>query len=57
MNDVGPLKQYDKFERGRGRLLYAAYAENNGKALDATFKAIDKASRLFKQRSTVRKAA
>jgi hypothetical protein len=57
MNAVGPLKQYDKFERGRGRLLYAAYAENNGKALDATFKAIDKASRLFKQRSTVRKAA
>jgi hypothetical protein len=57
MNDVGPLKQYDKFERGRGRLLYAAYAENNGKALDATFRAIDKASRLFKQRSTVRKAA
>jgi hypothetical protein len=57
MNDIGPLKQYDKFDRGRGRLLYAAYAENNGKALDATFKAIDKASRLFKQRATTRKAA
>lgn len=57
MNDVGALKQYDKFERGRGRLLYAAYAENNGKALDATFRAIDKASRLLKQRATVRKAA
>lgn len=57
MNGVGPLKQYDKFERGRGRLLYAAYAENNGKALDATFRAIDKASRAFKQRSAIRKAA
>lgn len=57
MNGVGPLKQYDKFERGRGRLLLAAYAENNGKALDATFRAIDKASRLFKERATVRKAA
>lgn len=57
MNGVGPLKQYDKFSRGRGRLLYAAYAENNGKALDATFRAIDKASRLLKMRATVRKAA
>lgn len=57
MNNVGALKQYDKFERGKGRLLYAAYAENNGKALDATFRAIDKASRLLKQRATVRKAA
>jgi hypothetical protein len=57
MNDIGGLKQYDKFDRGKGRLLYAAYADNNGKALDATFKAIEKASRLFKQRSTARKAA
>lgn len=57
MNDIGGLKQYDKFDRGRGRLLYAAYADNNGKALDATFRAIDKASRLFKQRAQARKAA
>lgn len=57
MNDIGGLKQYDKFDRGRGRLLYAAYADNNGKALDATFKAIDKASRLFRQRTQARKAA
>lgn len=57
MNGVGPLKQYDKFARGKGRLLFAAYAENNGKALDATFRAIDKANRAFKARSTVRKAA
>lgn len=51
MNGVGSLKQYDKFERGRGRLLYAAYAENQGRALDAVMKAIDKAERLFNQRS------
>ena len=57
MNGVGSLKQVDKFTRNRGRLLLAAYAENNGRAVDATFKAIDKASRLLKQRSTVKKAA
>jgi hypothetical protein len=57
MNGVGPLKQYDKFNRGRGRLLYAAYAENQGKALDATFKAIDKAAKALNARTKVRKAA
>lgn len=57
MNAVGPLKQYDKFDRGRGRLLLAAYAENNGKALDAVFKAIDKASRELNKRASVKKAA
>jgi hypothetical protein len=57
MNDIGPLKQYDKFSRGKGRLLYAAYADNQGKALDAVFKAIDKASKLLDERATVRKAA
>lgn len=57
MNDFGPLKQYDKFDRGKGRLLYSAYADNNGKALDATFKAIDKASRALNARTKIRKAA
>jgi hypothetical protein len=57
MNDVGRLKQYDKFQRGRGRLLYAAYAENNGKALDAVMSAIAKAARALESRSTVKKAA
>jgi hypothetical protein len=51
MNDVGALKQYDKFERGRGRLLYAAYSENQGKALDAVMKAIDKAKIKFNKTS------
>jgi hypothetical protein len=53
MNGVGPLKQYDKFDRGRGRLLYAAYAENQGKALDATMKAIQKATVEFDKRATL----
>jgi len=57
MNGIGPLKQYDKFSRGKGRILYAAYAENNGKALDAVMKAIEKASRQFRARSSMRKAA
>lgn len=57
MNDVGALKQYDKYQRGRGRLLYAAYAENNGKALDAVMNAIAKAARALQSRSTVKKAA
>jgi hypothetical protein len=52
MNGVGPLKQYDKFERGRGRLLYAAYSENQGKALDAVMKAINQAATEFQKRAT-----
>lgn len=57
MNGIGPMKSLDGRQKSTGRILFAAYAENQGKALDATFKAIDKASRLFKQRATVRKAA
>lgn len=57
MNSVGPLKQYDKFNRGRGRLLYAAYAENKGKALDAVMHAIAKASKALQARTTIRRAA
>ena len=50
MNDL-PLKQYDKFQRNRGRLLYAAYAENQGKALDAVMRAIDKAAKALNART------
>lgn len=57
MNGIGPMKSLDGRQKSTGRILFAAYAENEGKALDATFKAIDKASKLFKQRATVRKAA
>lgn len=55
MNDL-PMKQYDKFQRNRGRLLYAAYAENQGRALDAVFKAIDKAAKALKARGTAKAA-
>ena len=57
MNSVGALKKYDNKSRFRGRLLYAAYAENNGKALDAVMRSIDKAASAFKMRSQIRKAA
>lgn len=57
MNGVGQLKQYDKFQRGRGRLLYAAYAENQGRALDAVMKAIEKAAKALQARSTMKRAA
>jgi hypothetical protein len=39
---VGQLKKYDNDPMSRGRLLYAAYAENQGKALDAIMKAVEK---------------
>jgi hypothetical protein len=51
------MKSLDRRQKNTGRILFAAYAENNGKALDATFRAIDKAARLFKERATLRKAA
>lgn len=51
MNGVGALKQYSNSAMTRGRLLYAAYAENQGKALDAVMKAINKATIEFNKRS------
>lgn len=48
MNGIGALKDYSgRGQMSTGRLLYAAYARNQGKALDATMKAIDKAKRAF----------
>lgn len=57
MNDIGAMKSLDGRQKNTGRILFAAYAENNGKALDATMKAIAKAAALLKSRSTVRRAA
>ena len=57
MNGIGAMKSVDGRQKSTGRILFAAYVENEGKALDAVFKAIDKASRLFKERATVKKAA
>lgn len=51
MNGVGALKDYSG--RGRnstGRLLYAAYARNEGKAVNATLIAIEKAKQNLYQR-------
>lgn len=59
MNDIGGLKDYAG--RGRmstGRLLYAAYARNEGKALAACMKAISNAQMtLVKRIQADRKAA
>jgi hypothetical protein len=57
MNDIGAMKQYDKFQRNRGRLLYAAYAENQGKALDAVMRAIDKAAKALNARTKTNRMA
>lgn len=44
MNGVGALVDYaGRGKESTGRLLYAAYARNQGKALDATMKAIQNA--------------
>jgi len=51
MNGVGRLVDYSgRGQMSTGRLLYAAYARNQGKALDATMKAIDKAKLTFATR-------
>lgn len=51
MNGIGALKDYGG--RGRlstGRLLYAAYAANQGRAVNATLKAIEDAKNTFYNR-------
>lgn len=51
MNDVGGLVDYaGRGKMTTGRLLYAAYARNEGKALAATMKAIEKAKLVFATR-------
>lgn len=45
---VGHLKTYKNGDsKSRGRLLYAAYARNEGKALDAIMKAVMKTNKLL----------
>ena len=49
MNVVGALKDFaGKGQATTGRLLYAAYDRNEGKALDHIMKAIEETARLFK---------
>lgn len=57
MNAIGPMKSLDGRQKSTGRIMFAAYVENEGKALNAVFKAIDKASRALQSRAQVRKAA
>lgn len=50
-NQVGALRSYKGGDqKTRGRLLYAAYADNQGKALNAIMKSIDKATKQFNAR-------
>ena len=50
-NQVGALKSYKGGDRKTtGRLLYAAYADNQGRALDAIMAAINKANDAFNKR-------
>lgn len=41
-------------DKEKGRVIYKAWAENNGKAQDAVLKAIEKATDLFSKRSKVK---
>ena len=46
MNDIGGLVDYaGRGQKSKGRLLYAAYARNQGRALNATLIAVEKAKR------------
>ena len=57
MNGIGAMKSVDGRQKSTGRILFAAYVENEGKALDATFRAIDKAAKALNARAKARKAA
>lgn len=61
MNQIGPLKDFaGKGRMTTGRLLYAAYDRNEGKALDAIMKALDNVANRFAtevKQSPVKKAA
>lgn len=50
-NEVGALKSYKgNDQKTTGRLLYAAYADNQGRALNAIMAAIDKANNALTRR-------
>lgn len=55
MNGVGALKSYESTNaakrRSTGRLLYAVYADRQGKTLDAVMRAIELAANKFKMRA------
>lgn len=47
---VGGIKQYGKTQDSRGRLLFAAWAENQARVMPLVLAAFDKAARKFKSR-------
>ncbi len=49
INSMGPMYGQDKF---KGRLIFRAWNENQGKAQDAVVHAIEKATRRFNERAT-----
>ena len=49
INSMGPMYGQDKF---KGRLIFRAWNENQGKAQDAVVHAIEKAARRFNERAT-----
>jgi len=48
--EVGPLKQYGRNEKTKGRLLFAAWYEKQNRLMPKVVAAYDKAGRRFKQR-------
>lgn len=51
-NQVGALRSYKNGDqKSKGRLLFAAYADNQGRALNSIMKAIDKATAQFNARA------
>lgn len=54
MNGIGALRDYSgRGKMSTGRLLYAAYARNQGRALNATLIAVEKAKQTFYNRIRV----
>ena len=48
--EVGPLKQYGRGEKTKGRLLFASWYEKQNRLMPKVVMAYDKAGRKFKQR-------
>lgn len=48
--EVGPLKQYGRSEKTKGRLLFAAWYEQQNRVMPLVLKAYDKAAVAFKRR-------
>ena len=49
-SEVGPLKQYGRGEKTKGRLLFAAWYEKQNRLMPKIVEAYDKAARRFQQR-------